>query len=83
MRPAGVVEALDEAEDFPPCGLAGRESLLVEEFAFERREETLAHGVVVRVARRSHRLTDAGLAAKIAESDRRVLRSLDALMFVK
>jgi hypothetical protein len=48
----------------------------VEELTLERREEALAHRVVVRVADRSHRRTHARLAAPKSERGRRVLASL-------
>jgi hypothetical protein len=55
----------------------------IHQLAFEGGEETLAHRIVVGVADRACRWTNAGLLAAIAESDRRVLRTADALLFVK
>ena len=46
VDPAGVVEAFDEVNDFPPCLRGGWEAASVEEFALQSREEALAHRVV-------------------------------------
>src|SRR5262249_58737512 len=45
----------------------------VEEFAFERREDALAQGIVVGIADGPHGGPDAHLAAALPEGDRRVL----------
>ena len=83
MAAGRIVEAFDELED-GDTGLAMRsETATIDELALEGREETLAHRIVVGVADRARRWTDAGLLAAIAESDRRVLRTADALLFVK
>ena len=80
MESPGVVEALDEAEDFT-LGFGRRpERPPVEEFALERREEALAHRVVGRVANRAHRLHDARLPAPLTERQRRVLRASVRMM---
>ncbi len=51
-----------------------------QQLAFQRREETLGHGVVVGVADGSHRGPHSGFAAAISEGNGRVLRSLVAMM---
>ena len=53
-----------------------RKTFLVEQLAFERRKEALAHGVVEAVADRAHRRTNADLLAAQAERNRRTLRAL-------
>jgi hypothetical protein len=58
----------------------GSEPAAIEQFAFERCEETLAHGVVVCVTDRSGRRPDAGILASVAEGQRCVLRALIAMM---
>ena len=83
MAAGRIVEAFDELED-GDTGLAMRsEAATIDELALEGSEETLAHRIVVGVADRACRRTNAGLLAAIAESDRRVLRTADALLFVK
>ena len=73
VPPARVVEALDEVEDgHLRLGLR-LEAFEVEKLALERREEALAERVVVRVADRAHRGSDADLPAAQPERDRRVL----------
>ena len=73
MAAMGVVPAFDELED-RHAGLAlGFEAAAVEQFAFERGEETLAHRVVEAIADRAHRGSHAGLAAALAEGERSVL----------
>ena len=49
------------------------EATPIDQLAFEGGEETLAHRIVVGVADRACRRTNAGFLAAIAESDRRVL----------
>ena len=76
----GVVPSLDEVEDGHPCvGLRG-ESLLFEQLAFQRSEETLTHRVVVTITDRAHRRTHPSLLATLAEGDRRVLTALVGVM---
>ena len=68
-----VVPPLDEVEErHPRLRLRGK-SAPVEQFAFERREEALAHRIVKAIADATERRTDAGLAAPGAEAQRRVL----------
>src|SRR5215475_11306451 len=71
-----VVPSLDEVEDGQPRFDLVLELLPIEQLAFERREEALAHRVVVRIADRTHRRADAHLATALAEGDRRVLAAL-------
>ena len=78
-----IVEAFDELEDGHPRLAVRSEATSIDQLAFEGGEETLAHRIVVGVADRACRRTNAGLLAAIAESDRRVLRTADALLFVK
>jgi hypothetical protein len=77
------VEAFDELKDGHPRLGVGSEAMSVDQRAFEGGEETLAHRIVVGVADRACGWTNAGLLAAIAESNRRVLRAFDALLFVK
>lgn len=71
-----VVPAFDEAEDLSPCGGMAVESGSIDEFTFERREEALAHGVVVAVSDGSHGGADTRLETALTEGDRGVLASL-------
>jgi hypothetical protein len=69
----GIVEAFDELKDGHPRLAVRSEATSIDQLAFEGGEETLAHRIVVGVADRACRWTNAGLLAAIAESDRRVL----------
>jgi len=51
----------------------GLEASPVEQLAFERGKETLAHGVVEAIADRAHRGSHPGLRAALAEGERGVL----------
>src|SRR5713226_1518141 len=76
MAVMGVVPAFDELED-RHAGLAlGFEAAAVEQFAFERGEETLAHRVIEAIADGAHRGPHARLAATLAEGERSVLATL-------
>src|SRR5712692_5157605 len=80
MAAMGVVPAFDELED-RHAGLAlGFEAAAVEQFAFERGEETLAHCVIEAIADGAHRGPHARLAATLAEGERRVLATLVRMM---
>ena len=68
-----VVEAFDELKDGHPRLAVRSEATPIDQLAFEGREETLAHRIVVGVADRACRWTNAGFLAASAESDRRVL----------
>src|SRR5262249_46876352 len=54
--------------------------MAVEQLALERREEALAHRVVVRVPDRAHGWPHAHVAAALPEGDRRVLTALIGMM---
>jgi hypothetical protein len=69
----GVVPAFDELEDCHAGLDLGFEAAAVEQFTFERGEETLAHRVIEAIADRTHRGPHAGLVAALAEGDRSVL----------
>ena len=56
------------------------ETAPIDQLAFEGGEETLAHCIVVGVADRTCRWTNAGFLAVIAESDRRGLRTAIRMM---
>src|SRR5277367_5603080 len=75
-----IVEAFDELKDGHPRLAARSEATPTDQLAFKRCKETLAHRVVVGVADRACRWTDAGFLAAIAESDRRVLRTAIRMM---
>src|SRR3984957_9287234 len=79
----GIVEAFDELKDGHPRLAVRSEATPIDQLAFEGGEETLAHRIVVGVADRACRWTNAGFLEASAESDRRVLRTADALLFVK
>jgi hypothetical protein len=72
----GIVPAFDKLEDCHTCLDLGFEAAAVEQFTFERGEETLAHGVIEAIAHRAHRGPHAGVAAALAEGDRSVLATL-------
>ena len=80
VRSASVVEPLYEAEDFVPDHGHGRRSPAVEKVALERREEALAHRVVVYVADGAHRLHEVRLLAPRPEGERGVPGALFAVM---
>lgn len=71
-----IVETLDEGEHRHARFSLRLEPAAVQQFAFERGEEALRHGVVVGVANRAHGGANARLAAAVAESDGGVLRAL-------
>src|SRR5438309_10792003 len=73
MSTPRVVPAFDEVEDGAARVGLGAEAFAIEQLALERREEALAHGVVVGIAHTPHRRPDAGLATAPAEGERRVL----------
>src|SRR5216683_2304294 len=80
MTAMGVVPAFDELEDRHAGFALGFEAAAVEQFAFERGEETLAHRVVEAIADRAHRGSHARLAATLAEGERSVLATLVRMM---
>ena len=73
MAAMRIVPTLDEFEDCHARFYLGFEAAAVEQFTFERGEETLAHGVIETIADRAHRGLHAGLAAALAEGERGVL----------
>src|SRR5256885_10772624 len=80
MSTPRVVPAFDEVEDGAARVGLGAEAFAIEQLALERREEALAHGVVVGIAHTAHRRPDAGLATAPAEGERRVLAALIRVM---
>src|SRR5712691_8386395 len=73
MAAMEVVPALDELKHGHARFALGFEAAAVEQFAFERGEETLAHCVIEAIADRAHRGPQARLAATLAEGERSVL----------
>ena len=73
MAAGQVVEGFDELKDGHPRLAMRSETAPIDQFAFEGGEVTLAHRIVVGVADRACRWTNAGFLAASAESDGRVL----------
>src|SRR5215472_12233739 len=71
-----IVEALDEGEHCASRLGLRLEPAAIEQFAFEGREEALAHGVVIDIADRTHRGSHTCLTTAVAELDRGVLPGL-------
>ena len=71
-----IVPAFNELKDRQACFCLGVEGLTVEQFALESGKEALAQGVIVAIADRAHRRTDAGFPAALAEGQRGVLTAL-------
>ena len=80
MTPLSVVPPVDEVEHRRAGVEWRRERDAVEELALERGEEALAERVVVAVADRPHRRTDARLPAPRPEGQRGVLTTLIRMM---
>jgi hypothetical protein len=80
MAAGRVVEAFDELKDGDPRLAMRSETAPIDPFAFEGGEETLAHRIVVGVADRACRWTNAGFLAASGESDGRVLRTAIGMM---
>src|SRR6266446_3718658 len=80
MSTPWVVPAFDEVEDGEARVGLRAEAFAIEQLALERREEALAHGVVVGIAYTAHRRPDASLATAAAEGERRVLAALIRVM---
>src|SRR3989475_12041586 len=80
MSTPWVVPAFDEVEDGEARVVLRAEAFAIEQLALERREEALAHGVVVGIAYTAHRRPDASLATAAAEGERRVLAALIRVM---
>ena len=67
-----IVESFDEVEDGVARVTVRFEAAAIQQFTFQRGKETLRHRVVIAVADRTHRGANPGLAATVAELDRRV-----------
>src|SRR5918994_5529617 len=80
VTPDGVVPAFDELEDRHARLGLGWETLARKQLALKRREEALAHRVVVGVAHGSHRRPHLGFLAAKAEGNRGVLRAVVGVM---
>src|SRR5512134_662962 len=81
MAARWVVPALDELEDrHARLGLR-RKAPAIEQLAFERREEALAHRVVVGIAHRAHRRAHLRFLATKPKLDRGVLRALVGVVY--
>src|SRR6266478_6348461 len=76
MSTPRIVPAFDEVEDGEARVGLRAEAVAIEQLALERREEALAHGVVVGIAHTAHRRPDAGLATAPTEGERGVLAAL-------
>src|SRR3990167_6672403 len=80
MTSGGVVPAFDELEDRHARLCLRLETPACQQLAFQRREEALAHRVVVGIAHRSHRGADLGFLAPQPKGDRGVLRTMVGVM---
>ena len=80
MPARGVVPSLDELEASDAGLSLCLELPTIQQFAFERCEETLAHGVVIAITDRSHRRAHTHFLAAQTKRHRCVLRSLIAMM---
>ncbi len=76
MASVRVVPALDELEDRELRLGMGAEGAAIDEFAFKRRKEALAHRIIVAITHRAHGGSDTGLLTALSEGDRAVLRTL-------
>ena len=68
-----IVPSLDKFEDSETRLRPGGEPGPIEEFAFKRGEEALAHRIVEAVPNRAHGPANAGAFAALSEGDRGVL----------
>src|SRR5262249_36340156 len=80
MAAPAIVEAFHEGKYRGARRGLVPEALPIEQLAFQRGEEALAHGVVVGVADRAHRGPHACGPAALPELDRGVLRALIGVM---
>jgi hypothetical protein len=80
MQPPTIVERFQVLEDGTPRYLSIGETLAMHEFALQRGDETLRHGVVQGTPGPSHRRNDADLLEAPAERDRRVLGAAIGMM---
>ena len=76
MAPVRVVPALDEVEDRDARLIVVTETSSIEQLAFQRGEEALAHRVVIAITARAHRRSDSGMATPYPELDRGVLAAV-------
>src|SRR2546425_6867315 len=76
MSAPRIVPAFDEVEHGKASVGLRAEAFAIEQLALERREEALAHGVVVGIAHTAHRRPEAGLATAPAVGERRELAAL-------
>src|SRR5262245_50391388 len=80
VAPPGVVPALDVVEQ-RAAGVGRRaESLAVQQLTLERREETLAQGIVIRIPDGAHRGPHAEVETTLAVGDGRVLAAMIGMM---
>src|ERR1043166_2726288 len=80
MPAVRIVPALDEREDRGAGVGLGAEGAPIHQLALERREETLAQGVVVTIAHRPSRRPHPHRLASLAERNRGVLRPVIGMM---
>src|SRR5215472_6329777 len=80
MTATWIVPTLDEIEDANPRLLRCAERDAVEQFALQRREEAFAQRIVVAIADRAHRRTDASFSTATAEAHCGVLTALIGMM---
>ena len=80
MAPIGVVPAFDELEYGHAVLRLGGKRAPIEQLAFQRGEEALAHRVVVGIPDRAHGRPHIGLLAAQSQGDRGVLRALVAMV---
>lgn len=80
MSAPRIVSALDEVEDLGLGVLVILEPIPIEELALPRREETLAHGVVVAVSDAAYGKLHSGVFAALLEICGRVLTALVRVM---
>ena len=73
MTSPGVVPAFDPGKYCQAAFGTGFEGLAIDQFALKAGEETLRHGIIKRIAHRSHGRPHTHLAAAIAEGHAGVL----------
>jgi len=80
MAATQVIPALDEFKDRHAGFDLSFEVTAVEQFAFERSKEALAHSVVEAIADRTHRRPYARLLTALAKGQRSILAALVGVM---
>src|SRR5689334_24950128 len=80
MAAMRVVPPFDEFKDRAARLYGILKAAAVEQFAFERGEETLAHGVIEAVTYRTHRRPRASVLAALAEGQGGILTALVGVM---